>query len=579
MRANLQAGLLLVVALAIPACAGLASSSGDTAGAGGKNGGTGVGGSVGSATGGASGVHCTTTACVPALSTHLIWDVELTPPSTSGAALTELIDVDLAAATLSCEADVSDTLTTTFTVPANATAPSSANVVLTTPSSIPGRPDLTFQAPAVVATALIAAVTVPSLLLDRAATVALIPLPPADQQSPPYLFSAPLASTVQVSLPTDNLSISGTLLTAFGTPPAASSTFVGRAFQNGTQVSNAPLTAQSGGTQSTGTQSAGSFQLLLPSAVMTNGAPLTIQLTPQSQTDPWYVSNPIASPFPTMLGTIVLPAYTTPNQFTVVVDGPGGAIAPVSGMLVQVQAVIGQVQAVMGSSTAGSVDFGRSGLTDATGTVSLSLLPGSVPAPLDYSIVVIPPANSPYATQCFPAARANASAPKLATITLTNRPIVSGTVTDSHGYPVANVNITATPGATPICGSTPPSAGNTTTAADGTFSLPLDPGTTYQLDYDPPSGAAVPRLTDPAFAVAAAPLITHNVALPAGALVVGTVLANDKTTPLPSTTVRLYEPRCSGSDCTGPMRTPPWLRGQTVTDANGQFRVVVPLPD
>src|SRR5579862_2482821 len=226
------------------------------------------------------------------------------PLGTSGAALTQLIDVDLAAAPLTFPTDVPDSVATTFTVPDGATAPSSANVVLTVPSSIPGRPDLTFQAPAVVYGGLTATLTVPYRLLGSVATMALIPLPPADQQSPPYSFSAPLASTMQVSLPTDNLSITGTLLTALATPP--SSTFVGRAFQNGTQVSNAPLTMQSAGSPTM--QSAGSFQLLIPSAVMAGG-PLTIQLTPQSQTDPWYATTPIAAPFPTTLGSIMLPAY------------------------------------------------------------------------------------------------------------------------------------------------------------------------------------------------------------------------------------------------------------------------------
>ena len=109
----------------------------------------------------------------------------------------------------------------------------------------------------------------------------------------------------------------------------------------------------------------------------------------------------------------------------------------------------------------------------------------------------------------------------------------------------------------------------------GRFPSPSNPGT-YQLDYDPPSGAAAPRLTELAVVVApGVAQLSHSVALPVGALVVGSVVASDKT-PLPSATVRLYEPRCTTYDCAA---TPPWLRAQTVTDASGQFRVVVPLPN
>jgi hypothetical protein len=571
MTTGLKPCLLLLTALAMQACAGSTASSGDFPGTGGAVS-TGTGGSTSSGTGGGSGVHCTTTACVSALSDHLTWDVEITPPGTSGAALTELVDIDLAAAPLTLTADLLDAVATTFTVPANATAPSIANVVLTVPSSIPGRPDLTNQAPAIVSTGLTSAVTVPHLLIGIAGTLVLSPLPPADQQSPPYSFPVTLASTVQVSLPTDNLSINGTLTTALNTAPM--STFVARAFQNGTQVSNAALTAA----PSPGS-SAASFQLLVQSTAAANSAPIAVQLTPQtSQTDPWYVSTPIWPPFPTTLDPIMLPAYGNLNQFNVTVYGPAGKTDPVNGALVQ-------MQAVLGTSSSGSTEFARSSPTNAQGIALLSLVPGSAQAALDYAAVVVPPAGSRYATTCITSVAVTAgtsvntpSAFNLPPIILPNRPVLSGTVTDSHGYPVANINITATPGPAPTCGSTPPAAGNTITAANGGFSLPLDPGT-YQLDYDPPAGSAAPRLTELAVSVLAGGQNAHYVSLPMGGLVTGTVVGPDRQTPLPSATVRLFEPRCSGQNCTGPMRTPPWLRGQTVTDANGQFRVVVPLPN
>jgi hypothetical protein len=63
--------------------------------------------------------------------------------------------------------------------------------------------------------------------------------------------------------------------------------------------------------------------------------------------------------------------------------------------------------------------------------------------------------------------------------------------------------------------------------------------------------------------------------LPLAAAVVGTVFAPDGVTRLPSATVRLFQVRCKGADCTGPNRTPPTLSGVTVTDGNGSFRVAV----
>ncbi len=72
--------------------------------------------------------------------------------------------------------------------------------------------------------------------------------------------------------------------------------------------------------------------------------------------------------------------------------------------------------------------------------------------------------------------------------------------------------------------------------------------------------------------------MTHDITLPQGAAVMGTVVAPDGKTPLQSATVRLFEVRCTGADCTGPNRTAPALRAVAVTDGNGSFRVAVAAP-
>ena len=350
--------------------------------------------------------------------------------------------------------------------------------------------------------------------------MSLLPLPPADQQSAPHSFSVPLANALQVTLPDDDFSIRGTLLPAIG---SLSSIFVARAFQAGTQVSNAAPTQQ-GTTQ---TQN-GMFQLVVPSAAAAAGVPVTLQLTSQSQADPWFISKPItlptAPPVPAL--SITLPAYSTLNQFSLTVSSADDPTVKVSGAIVRAQTTVG-------TNDVGTTQFARSGTTDGNGTASLSLLPGSANTPLPYTITVTSPVNSPYASLCLDPIgvksggtvnSASASSLTPTPVLLATRAVLTGTVYDSHGYAVPNVSVTATP--RPLaaaCNAPAATPSSTTTDAGGFFSLPLDPGT-YQLDYDPPSGSSAPRFTDPVdFVLATSDTghILHNVPLPAGGLVQG----------------------------------------------------------
>jgi hypothetical protein len=562
MSMRLPALLLLLATSALAGCAGAKSESA---------GGSGAGGSIGT-------THCTTIACVPAVTGSLSLAIEIDPPTNATTAtVTELPTVSLSVEPIPAKelmADAQASVSVFFTATANAAAPSSGSVVLTVPTAIPGRPDLTFQAPTVggaSASVISASLTVPqtAVMAGQTATLALIPLPPADQQSPPYSFPVTLAPMLAQSLPSDNFTISGTLLSAYGTPPMA--TFVARAYQDGALVSNAPV--MPGGI----TAATDPFKLLLPSAVTANGDPLTIQLTPQGQTpaDPWFASNPIAPQANATALAVTLPAYSNLNQFNVIVKGDNGTA--VSGALVHAQTVVG-------TSTLGSTEFARDGLADVNGTVVLSLLPGTAQAALNYQITVVPPANSAFAIPCdSPVAvtvggstTTTIPAPTLTTIMLAARPTMVGTVRDNQGYPLSNVAITATQ-ETPdnaSCTSATPAPASATTAADGTFMLALDPGT-YQIDYDPPVGSAAPRFTEYGVPVTGSASLTHDETLPQGAAVTGTVVDTNGAA-LSSATVRLFQVRCmGGADCTGPNRTAPALRGVAVTDGNGSFRVAV----
>jgi hypothetical protein len=450
--------------------------------------------------------------------------------------------------------------------------------VLSLSPLIGGRPDLIFEAPATLDSsggAADATLSVPARAIamggtpGRAATLQLVPLSPADQQSPPASFSVTTAALLGEMLPTNVVQMSGTVLSALNSPPSA--TFVARAFLSGTQISNAPLTA-----------SDGSFQLLL--APEPAGSLVTVELTPLNQggADPWYTSSPLDPTMNRTLASIMLPAYSSPNAFTVTVHSMSDAPNPVGGALVR-------AQAILGSSAAGSIDFQAAGTTSLPtangggGSVTLSLLPGTATSARPYVLTVVPPSSSPYATRCIQAVGVTvggtANAPSnLTTIGLLPRPILTGTIRDAAGLPVPNVAITATAGPAPTggCMNTPAVSSSTVGGSNGTFMLALDPGT-YQLDYDPPAGAPVPRLTEPAFPIPAGVVqLTHDVALPVAALVKGTVLGPDGAV-LPSATVRIFRVLCMGQDdCFGPTRTAPELLAQAVSDADGAFQAVVP---
>jgi Carboxypeptidase regulatory-like domain len=510
-----------------------------------------------SSTGSGGNSGCLTSDCVPQLSGSKTWAIEIDPPSTSAAALTELLGVDWGAGPVMLTADAQTMVAANFQAATGGTVPSMANVALTFSPQIGGRPDLTFEASAVgTATgAASATLSVPLAAVGRTAALQLIPLSPSDQQSPPLSFPVSVAETLPPeTLPASYQSMGGTLLSAFMTPLA--STFVARAFQSGALVSNAPLTG-----------SDGTFQLLLGTLAPTGS--VTVELTPQDQggPDPWYTSAPLAPG--TNLGQIVLPTYSSPNAFKITVDAADNSNALVGGALVQAQAIVG-------SNPAGTTDFLGTGTTAADGTVNLSLLPGTATTPLLYQLTVIPPASSTYATQCLPPvgviAGGTAAAPaNLLTVGLSRRPMLSGTVTTASGTPVANVAITAT--AEPASsGSCPAVSASGKADANGNFNLPLDPGT-YQLDFDPPAGSSAPRLTRLAVNVPAQ--VPYDVTLPAAALVQGTVYGPDQA-PLPFATVRIFEILCTGQDdCFGPTRTPPSLLAQTVSDGNGNFQAVV----
>ena len=188
-------GLMLLVLLTL-AAAGPQGCAGSAAPA------TGWGrGSTAPAPAGPAAIHCTTTACVPAVSAHLAWAVEIDP---------------LQPVRSRRSGESQSSISTTWSRPLTSwrTAddrqrhlhrPDGRIGPLEPPTSCsPFRPhprapgvDLPGADRRAASTGMSSAsLTVPSDRLGSAATLALVPLPPADQQSPPCLFSVDAGATL-----------------------------------------------------------------------------------------------------------------------------------------------------------------------------------------------------------------------------------------------------------------------------------------------------------------------------------------------------------------------------------------------
>jgi hypothetical protein len=203
-------------------------------------------------------------------------------------------------------------------------------------------------------------------------------------------------------------------------------------------------------------------------------------------------------------------------------------------------------------------------------------------------VAVLPPPGSRFGSACQTGLMITGATPTLSggagaiasALSVPLKATVPGKIVGADGAVVAGVSVAATPTAAASalnCGKavlvSPPTS--TTTDRDGTFQLMLDPGT-YQFDYDPAAGSSVPRLTETKLAVSAGGNDMRLVRMLPGALIKGLV-QDASGAPLPQAGVRFLEVACVGqSACYGANRVSPILRGDTHTDADGTFRVVVP---
>ncbi len=524
---------------------------------------------------GSQGSECLVGVCVPHALDARTWFIEIVPapaapdaPPDGGsspvpaAALTELPDVIIGNDPAQLSAEATFPVTISFAYAATAPVPANANVVLTVPPGIPGRPDLRFEG--AMEDGRSVTVSVPKAVLDRAGAVQLLPWP--SETLPPSSFAIARVGDPQELAVGASVSVRGTLRDAFDRPVPADS-FAARAFQEGALVSN-----------STTVDELGRFSLQLSAAAAAK--PVTIGFIPRmnssSSGDPSFSSADVTVTPSTTFDVTLPPYITMPNQFTLEVLTSGED--PAALIALPVRATTDLAPSPLGTTT-----FSWEAATGADGVALLALLPGTMSDKREYFFTVSPRAGSKYATYCTPkddpvsvtagGPDANSAVP-VRDVTLSLRPVVFGNVTNYTGKPVGNVVVTATL-VTPADPSCPPgySSVSATTGLDGRYRLSLNPGR-YRLDYDPAPGAPVPRLTDPEELEVTGDL-SHNVALPRAESVQGIVHGPDGS-PLPTASVRFYELCGSSEHCLGPNRNAPWLRARAQSDANGHFFAVVP---
>jgi hypothetical protein len=514
------------------------------------------------------GALCTAGTCVPRAAGGT-WAIELLPTSDSPAAQTQLAAVNFSNDKPNIlTADAKATIT--GDLPDGEALIGYAHIILTIQTPIPGHADLQFQTDWLtpkMGSPTPFSLTLPASTLGSDATFLLSGLPPADNAQPPENIQVKVATVNHLTIDHSSYYVNGTITNPLGA-------FVAHALSGGQVVSN-----------NFKVQSDNTFRVAIPDPVAqaASAQPITIEVVPSGSqySTPRFTTPPITfgASRDIDIGTLNLPAIGFATLFRFKVAGPDQK--PVSSAIVRAHTVLARDES-------GSSELVRDGTTDVNGNVDLPLLPAISGGTQSYDVSVIPPAGSAFGISCMSGVAINGgqnpggagTTPVAAQLSLPNKATLSGTIVSAEGSAVPGVAIAATRTAadpTSNCSSSIiGSSASGISLADGSFQIMVDPGT-YRLDFDPPAGAAVPRLTQTGVVVAAGSSSMGSVGLPSGELVNGEVHAPDGSK-LPSVDVRFFRLACSGADqCYGPMRVEPILSAETHSDASGAFQVVVPV--
>ncbi len=201
--------------------------------------------------------------------------------------------------------------------------------------------------------------------------------------------------------------------------------------------------------------------------------------------------------------------------------------------------------------------------------------------PGDYTVTIVPN-DSTSAKQSLPLLVASTTM-NGQTVNLTQagknlalaaKTTVTGRANVSDGRALGGAQVEASPAASlgPLSVATPPTpvsswprSATTTTAADGSFSLALDPGT-YDVTVRPVDGTFLPWVVSPSREVAASPLALDTIFVPAP-IDAGLRLADPQDNPIIGAIVRVFAVPTGGTAYVE--------IGRAITDANGQYDMFV----
>lgn len=299
---------------------------------------------------------------------------------------------------------------------------------------------------------------------------------------------------------------------------------------------------------------------------------LVVVAPPVGSTEPVGLFNPLGFALSTALPYLTLPPAVTVS----------GAIAALGGLTAPVDLTF---EAVAINNGQGALDP-----TSFEFTTWATVQPDPVSGVASYS-VVLPPGEyrvdararslaiaSGVVDLLVPAQTGPWGAPP---ITLGSPQPTSGFVRVADGRPVAGASIVGIPQACPPVARSAPSTPaclprslQTTSGADGSFVLPLDPGT-YRVRVEPPPGSRLPwvdvasPLVVPSADVGVLPLAP--IVLPAP-LAVGLRLVDPSANPVPNAWVRVF--RLPGASQGAPIEL-----GEATTDADGRYELYVAPPE
>lgn len=510
----------------------------------------------------APGEACMMSSCIPRGTGAALWAVEVRPNVESPFASSEAPSLRFGGAPVELRAQALATLPGQVELVEGGGA-LGADVVASVPSSIPGRPEQQFEAPAGalggVGNAMFA-LGVPANLVGRTAILRVLPKPPADRMIPPLSLTAALTPDLLIKVPPpgEMARIDGTLLNAVGVPLEGFRVTATRADRTVSTVGE--------------TNAAGKFRVALTDDPAGMGSPIFVELgaAPGGAAQPQLRTFAIPVKKTVDLGDLQMPAYGVALPFRFRVTGPGGKKAEHGATVTFRRELEGAV--------GGRAVYVREGTTLPDGNLDVLLLPGPASGTWRYDITVVPRAGSDLAVTCT-SRDVGPTGGVLPALELAEKASLEGIVRAADGTRASGVKVLASrvPGsAVPGC-SGPVTSLDATDVSDkmGYYVLRLDPGL-YKVEAEPSTSAAWPRKTESDLVVGVAnATASHDITLPDGALVEGVIKGPDGSMAV-NAEASFYTVDCAGTDPCDPKRARALLRGKAQSGADGRFRVVLP---